>query len=426
MKKLIYGALALSLFITACDKIENEADSTTIDTTATEVAFVAVAGEDNVIDLRALFVGSKANTAYQFNTKTANGTLELLNNEYVKYTPNDDVTFGEDKIEIRNGEGGYRIVNISINGGEGDKFGAQKCGARADRFIVLSNAPTAVFNVLKNDNICKVVDTTTLKILAAPTNGVGAVKGSKLQYTPNKDYIGQDFMVYEVSSKDSIPKKYIAFVAIGVVKKADPGTGGTGGPNCTTILVNDAVTIKAGTVPSAAVLSVLKNDKICDDYKNIIPTIAIAPKNGKAVVNTNSTISYTPNAAYKGTDTLEYQLTNAAGASVKARVKIIIFTENNNGGGGTVTCVPLVAPDKSDTKPEKAVTIDVTKNDKICDLTGLEVTAAPTKGIAVVNGSKIIYTPNKGVSNTTDNFVYALTDAKGNKFSAVVLVSITK
>ncbi len=428
MKRLFFSALVLGMFITACDKIENETVVTPTDTTTTEVAYTAVAGEDNVIDLHTVFSGSKVNSTFQFSTKTENGSVELVNNKYIKYTPNEDVSFGEDKIEIKNGDGGSKVIKIMISGGEGSQLGAEKCGARADKYVLPVNSPATLFSVLKNDNICKAVDTTTLKIAASPKNGTGSVKGSKLEYTPNKDFIGQDFMVYEIKSKDSVPKTYIAFVDISVVKKADPGTGGggTGGSTCVTILNLDVATIKSSATPTATNLGVLKNDKICDDYKNIVPTIATAPKNGTAVANANSTISYTANANYKGTDAFEYQLTNAAGKVVKGSVKINIVGDNSNPGGGS-TCISTLLPDKAETKPELAVIIDVLKNDKVCDLTGLAIADAPTKGTAVITkDNKIVYTPNKGVSSTDDKFAYSMVDPKGNKFLAIVVVSIGK
>jgi nitrous oxide reductase accessory protein NosL len=426
MKRLFFSALVLGMFITACDKIENEATLAPTDITTTEVAFTAVAGEDNVIDLQAVFSGSKSNTTYQFNTKTANGSLELVSNKYVKYTPDADVSVGEDQIEIRNGDGGSKIIKVMISAGEGSQLGDQKCGARGDRYTIAANAPATLFSVLRNDKICKVVDTTTLKIAASPKNGIGTVKGSKLEYTPNKDFIGQDFMVYEIKSKDSVPKTYIAFVDINVVKKADPGTGGTGGTTCITILNPDIATIKSSATPTATIISVLKNDKICDDYKNIVPTLASTPKSGTAVVNANSTISYTANASFKGTDVFEYQLTNAAGKAVKGFVKINVVPDGNT-GGGTPTCISTLLPDKAETKPELAVIIDVLKNDKVCDLTGLAIADAPTKGTVVVTkDNKIVYTPNKGISSTDDKFAYSLVDPKGNKFLAIVVVTISK
>lgn len=424
MKKLLLSAFALVLFFAACDKVDSDTDTTVVpDTTTTETAYTAVAGEDNVLDLQSLFTSNKSGVVFQVNTTSENGSLDIVNNRYVKYTPNVDVTHAEDRIEIRNSDGGSKVVNISIRGG-GDQLGDQKCGARADKFNVIINSTDNAFDVLKNDKICKVPNPASLVISAPAKNGVTTIAAGIIKYTPNKDFGGKDYLVYEVSSKDSVPVKYFAYVDINVVKKADPPTGGGGTGTCVSVLNPDGATVKFAATPVAIVLEVLKNDKLCDDYKGQPVTIAKAPKNGKAIVNATNTISYTPNAAFKGTDTLTYQVCNAAGKCLTATVKITTVDAGNPGGGGTPTCVPLLFPDKAEAKAETAVTIDVLKNDKVCTLTGLAIAKTPTLGTVKIVNNKLEYTPNKGVTKKDDTFVYQLKDATGLAFVATVVVSI--
>jgi LPXTG-motif cell wall-anchored protein len=72
--------------------------------------------------------------------------------------------------------------------------------------------------------------------------------------------------------------------------------------------VEDSATTDQG---KAVKIDVLANDKAADSDTPIDKsslTIKTAPKSGTAVVNSDSTVTYTPNAGFAGTDTFQYQI----------------------------------------------------------------------------------------------------------------------
>lgn len=103
---------------------------------------------------------------------------------------------------------------------------------------------------------------------------------------------------------------------VGVI---DAGAGGGGGSiNINPIAQDDTATTKANT---AVKINVLANDT---DPDGTITTVApgMSPSNGTVVVNTDNSISYTPNKGYVGTDTFTYVATDNAGGQDTATVTV--------------------------------------------------------------------------------------------------------
>jgi LPXTG-motif cell wall-anchored protein len=179
----------------------------------------------------------------------------------------------------------------------------------------------------------------------------------------------------------------------------------------------------------------------------------VTPASATATADTLTTVVPGPIApGTLATPAISFKVTGTtAGTNVVVSIKSQHTTATvNNIGPAAVTCpftnavlatTEIVAPgaptavdDKADTQPGQAVTVDVRANDAASstlaiDETKFAITTPPTKGTASIVNGKIVYTPNAGVSGTTDTFVYTLcsvpgTDATQACDTATVTVTI--
>ena len=97
---------------------------------------------------------------------------------------------------------------------------------------------------------------------------------------------------------------------------------------------NDTATTIAG---QPVVIGVLANDTD-PDHDALTVTSAMPPSHGTVTINPNGTITYKPLAVYTGTDTFQYKITDANGATASATVTL------NVGVPGPLAATPAIAP----------------------------------------------------------------------------------
>lgn len=124
-------------------------------------------------------------------------------------------------------------------------------------------------------------------------------------------------------------------------------------------------------------------------------SIAAAPGNGTATVNTDMTVAYTPDAGFVGQDSFTYRVTNARGTTSPARVSVTVQAS------GTV----LARADSIATLQDTAITIRVLQNDGNVAQSGANATivtieTAPpaVSGVLRVVGQTLEFTPAQGFS----------------------------
>lgn len=141
-----------------------------------------------------------------------------------------------------------------------------------------------------------------------------------------------------------------------------------------------------------------------------------APNHGSAVIDNGTSITYTSAAGFVGTDTFDYTIRNADGATASATVTVTVTSAT------TVTAVA----DAADTQEGAAVTVNVLSNDQVPSGQSIAVTAVsqPAHGTAVNNGDgTITYTPDNGFSGT-DSFDYTVMDSSQQTSTATVTVNV--
>ena len=152
---------------------------------------------------------------------------------------------------------------------------------------------------------------------------------------------------------------------------------------------------------TAVTVAVLRNDTDRDGDQLTVTSVT-TPANGTAKVNSNFTVTYTPDADWNGTDTFDYVVSDGT-ASATATVTVTVSAVNDP---------PVAAADNVTTKDDVAVSVDVLANDTDADGDALSVTAVtkPAKGEAKVNSNyTVTYTPDANW-NGTDTFDYVVSD----------------
>ncbi len=258
-----------------------------------------------------------------------------------------------------------------------------------------NNATNAAFNtpqavVLPVTGIFTQVNVTGATNGAAPTPALGA---TTVTFTPTNNFIGAGSITYTVTGPGGTSAPFTATVNV-----ITPGP-----PTVSNVAVNNVAFQTATPVPLT----------IGGVFNQL--NIVSGPANGTAptpAVNT-STVTYTPNALFIGTDSITYNATGPGGPSTNATISITVLAPAAPGVSAVAqnvnfqTATPITLPV---TGPFTQVTV----------ITGPANGTAPTPG---ANSNAVTYTPNSGFIGA-DSFTYRAT-APGGAQSAPATVSIT-
>jgi len=225
--------------------------------------------------------------------------------------------------------------------------------------------------------------------------------GAKLYvYSPDLNFVGTDSLLYKVCVGASCAKATI------VISVADSSATG-----CVPLARADEAAVRQG---QSVKINVLQNDVACDSSSI---SLAGGPQHGRAFIDENKQIVYTPNASFQGTDLLQYKLSSAAGAAL-AEVKIRVVG----------ACTPGAVADTFQIAAADSALIQVLRNDVLCPEADMavELVQEPSQGNASVvyrNGQPVIlYEPK-----LQDQLHYRLTQTvNGQKKSSEAKGSITR
>ena len=213
-------------------------------------------------------------------------------------------------------------------------------------------------------------------------------------YTPGPGELGGDTFLFRVN--DGCDDSNVAPICITI----------------TSVLAqDDAATTDEDT---SVTIPVLANDSDLDGHGLSVAEVA-APTRGQAVVNADGTVTYTPNANYNGTDFFTYTAADSRGNTDTALVTITVNPVND---------LPVAQDDSAVTYEDIAVPIAVLANDYDNDGDPLTITdlTLPANGQAVINGTRIDYTPNADY-NGSDSFTYTMS-AGGDTATATVNLTV--
>jgi hypothetical protein len=175
----------------------------------------------------------------------------------------------------------------------------------------------------------------------------------------------------------------------------------------------------AGTQKNVPVMiDVLANDT--DPENDTLTVTAVGdPPNG-SVTNNSSSVTYTPDMNFVGTDNFTYTISDGNGNTSTANVTVIV-SEGPNGP-------PVANDDAAMTQENTPVTINVLVNDTDPDGDSLSVDSVtdPPNGAATINADQTVtYTPDANFFGT-DTFDYTIHDGKGGFDTATVTVTVER
>ena len=304
------------------------------------------------------------------------------------------------------------------------------CGSRETAVVVpvANNAPVAdpqsvstaedtVTNITLTASDQDPGDTLTYDIASGPTHGSLSGTAPNVTYTPDADYNGPDEFTFTAND--------------GKVN-SDPAT-----VSITVSAVNDtpeAVDDGSETEPAATTdedvatgqIDVLANDTGLGDTP-ITVTIETQGAKGTAEVNSDNTITYTPEADANGSDSFVYEVCDGDSTPEcdTATVHVAITAANDT---------PDAIDDGSETEPAATVnedsttgaTVDVLANDTGLGDTPITVSidSQGAKGTATVNAdNSVTYVPDAD-EDGPDSFVYEVCDGDSTPECDTATVSI--
>ncbi|MBN2890538.1 MAG: tandem-95 repeat protein, partial [Bacteroidales bacterium] len=340
-------------------------------------------------------------------SNVSHGILTLNWNGSFTYSP-DPNYFGEDQFtyEISNDETPQEFaqatVFITVNPVNDPPLAVD------DYVTVVANGFVSD-NVLNNDSDIDgdnlIVNTTPI---SDPTNGtVNLNADGSFTYTPNVDFIGTDYFVYEVCD-DGLPQLCSQALVIITVTE----------DNVPLVANDDAVSVNEDEILEGS--TVLAND--VDDPANTLtvntnPVVDVT--NGTLVLNSDGTFTYTPNEDYFGTDMFEYEVSNDENPQ-ETDVATVTITVN------PVNDDPIAVNDTLSGNVDQDISGDVSVNDL-----GLgdkpvvfTVDTDPINGVVDFNDDgTFTYSPDANF-NGQDSIVYIVTDLDGQTSKATILLDV--
>jgi Domain of unknown function DUF11/Bacterial Ig domain/GEVED domain len=231
--------------------------------------------------------------------------------------------------------------------------------------------------------------------------------------TPNPGYTGTLTFPYEVTTPDGT--KVTATDTITIIKVTDDtATTPASTPVTYAPLAND-------TVPVGSTISQINNQ---------VPVVGtpITIPNGTVTLNTDGTVTVTPDPGFTGTLTFPYEVTTPDGTKATATDTITVtnnppvaITDNYTTTIGVpVTLTPLTA----DTDPDVGQTLSVTSINGTTLTPGTAQTISTPHGTVTVSAAAVIvYTPAPGFVGT-ETIPYIISDGRGGTATANEVITI--
>ncbi|EGR0690307.1 tandem-95 repeat protein [Vibrio parahaemolyticus] len=175
--------------------------------------------------------------------------------------------------------------------------------------------------------------------------------------------------------------------------------------NFTVAPVADIVADKATVVEDTpTIIKVLGNDTFEGDDKVVSLDTNNGPANGTVSVNPDSSVTYTPNDNYHGTDSFTYIVTSG-GVSESTTVNVDVTPVND---------APVAKDDTAITDEDTPVTIDVLPNDTDIDGDKLSIQSATVpeaQGKVEIVDGKLVFTPAENFNGHAE-ITYNVTDGQ--------------
>jgi len=244
-------------------------------------------------------------------------------------------------------------------------------------------------------------DTLTVTSVGSAVNGSVSLAGSNITFTPNANFNGPASFTYTISD----------------------GNGGTDTAtvNITVNPVNDVPVANDDTASTSenqpVVVSVLTNDTDVDG--NTLTVTSVTNGTNGSVTTNGTTVTYTPNANFSGSDSFTYTISDGNGGTDTATVNITV---------GGVNDAPDAVNDTRSTNEDTPLIIaaaSLLTNDTDIDGDTLTVTSvgSAVNGSVSLAAGNITFTPSANFIGPA-SFTYTISDGNGGTDTATVNITV--
>jgi len=327
----------------------------------------------------------------------ASGTAKIVPGGAVSYSPQPGF-IGSDSFEysISDGHGGIASANVTITvQPPGGSLAAQN-----DTATTPYAKPVAI-NVIANDTAPSGLTLTITKV-TLPAHGAAQIAiNGYIDYTPSQAFDGgSDTFDYTVT--DGLTTA-TATVTVTVLPPPPP------------VAQNDSTTTPFQT---PATINVLANDSDPSGLPLMVTQATVQTSgSGTVKINTNNTVTFTPDIEFDGNATFSYTISNGHGGTASATVTVDVLA----------AVPPIAGPDSATTPFETPVTINVLANDSDPNgklpLTILQPGFPLHGSVALNTNNTITYTPQSGFQGV-DTFFYLLQNSQGATANGKVTVTV--
>ncbi|WP_448569339.1 tandem-95 repeat protein [Thalassotalea ganghwensis] len=323
-------------------------------------------------------------------TAPTNGSISISGTN-ITYTPNANYN-GSDSFVVTLSDGnGYstnHAVSVTVTSVNQDPVItiANSLSTNEDTPAVLSFSYTDVDG-----------DTVTATQQTAPTNGSLSISGTNITYTPAPNYNGSDSFVVTLSDGSGYTNNHSVAVSVNAVNDAP--------------IITLASTLNVAEDTTGA-LNIIVDDV---EGETVSVNLKTPPTNGNVEV-TLSTLSYTPNINYFGTDSFTLVFSDGS-LEVERTVSVNVSAVND---APVVTIAQSIETDRN-----KSFFLDYSVTDDENDEVSLSVKVQAENGSAILQQSisNVLYMPNRDFSGQ-DSFTLTFTDSQGAAVDKQINVTV--
>ncbi len=274
-----------------------------------------------------------------------------------------------------------------------------------DDNAITNQDTSAVINVLANDSHPDLLPL-TVSAVGTPGDGTTSTDGTTVTYTPSSGYTGSDSFDYIISDGAGGFNSGTVYITVNSI-------------NHSPIAIDDSVATPVGM---PMIITVLANDYDSDADLILIESVDM-PSNGSAQ-NFGTFVLYTPDPAFTGTDSFNYQIRDVDGGTATATVTITVTPDNSPPQGYDDTYEVL----HDTTIDSVAQGFSVLDND--FDLEGDSLSAilitSVSEGTLLFNADgSFTYDPMPGRFDVSVQFTYLVIDSVNASNIATVTIDVT-
>jgi VCBS repeat-containing protein len=235
-------------------------------------------------------------------TGPSHGTLTLNANGSFSYTPNANFN-GTDLFTYHASDGttSSNVATVMIT-----VTPVNDAPVAVNDMAITPEDTAVAIDVLANDTDADNVGLTVTGVTQGTHGTVAINADGTVLYTPAANWFGTDTFSY-TASDGALTASATVTVTVAPVNDAP--------------VANDDVATTSKGVP--IVVDVRANDMDVDgDALNVVSVAP--PGNGSAAINSDGTVTYTPNADFSGTDTFAYTISDGNGGTQTATVRVTV------------------------------------------------------------------------------------------------------